>query len=245
MTQAPAVDVGAIEGWLTDDQAAMLAEAAAACRRGGQIVEIGSFRGKSTVVLASAAPDGAVIVAIDPHAGNDRGPGEIAGFVAAAADDRLAFERNLDAAGVGHRVQHVSEFSDLAHGRVDGAIDVLFIDGAHRYRPARADIRDWGARVVDGGSLLVHDAFSSVGVTMAIARELMFGTRFRYVGRSRSLARYRADLAAGPAARSRNAVAQVRQLSWFARNIALKLLLRAGLGRVMARLGRRAPEWPY
>ena len=77
---------------------------------------------------------------------------------------------------------------------VDGPIDVLYVDGAHRYGPARADLRDWGARVQAGGTLLVHDAFSSVGVTLAILRELVAGRRFRYVGRTRSLAEYRADL---------------------------------------------------
>ena len=41
-------------------------------------------------------------------------------------------------------------------------IDVLYIDGAHRYGPARADIRDWGARVTDGGTMLIHDSFSSI-----------------------------------------------------------------------------------
>lgn len=239
-------DIGNVDGWLTDGQAELLADAASACPPDGEIVEIGSFRGKSTIVLATHAPEGAAVVAIDPHAGNDRGPQQIEGFSHEAAIDRVIFEQNLAAAGVHHRVRHVAEFSDQAHSAVHGSIDVLFIDGAHRYRPARADIRDWGARVVDGGELLIHDAFSSVGVTLAIVRELMFGRRFRYVGRCRSLARYRADLAgAGPAARARNAARQIGQLSWFARNVLVKVVLRLGAGKVLSRLGRAAPEWPY
>jgi len=247
MSQAiPTFDISGIDGWLTDDQAAMLADAAAACPPDGEIVEIGSFRGKSTVVLATNAPDGAAVVAIDPHAGNDRGPQEMDGFAAEAATDRVVFEKNLAAAGVRHRVRHVSEFSDRAHGAVHGSIDVLYIDGAHRYGPARADIRDWGARVADGGELLIHDSFSSVGVTLAILRELVFGGRFRYVGRSRSLVRYRADLAAtGVRPRVLNAARQIAQLPWFARNVAVKVLLSLGLGRLLTRLGLTAPQWPY
>ena len=57
------------------------------------------------------------------------------------------FDANLARAGVADRVRHVAAFSDAAHGDVDDPIDVLYIDGAHRYGPARADIRDWGARV--------------------------------------------------------------------------------------------------
>ena len=239
-------DVTSIDGWLTDGQAAMLADAAAGCPPDGEIVEIGSFRGKSTIAAPSGACVASTIVAIDPHAGNDRGPQEIGGYADEAAADRVAFEKNLSAAGVRHRVRHVREFSDRAHGSVHGSIDVLYIDGAHRYRPARADIRDWGARVADGGELLIHDAFSSVGVTLAIVRELVFGGRFRYVDRSRSLVRYRADLAGGGAsARVRNAARQVAQLPWFARNVGLKVLLTAGVGKVLRRLGRTAPEWPY
>ena len=232
-----------VEGWMTDDQGARLYAAAARCPAGGQIVEIGSFRGRSTIVLASAAGEDVGVVAIDPHAGNDRGPQEITGYAAEAAGDRAAFEANLRRAGAAERVRHVAAFSDAAHGAVEGPIDVLYIDGAHRFRSARADIHDWGRRVADGGTLLIHDSFSSVGVTLAILRELVLGGRFRYVGRSRSLAEYRADLASS--GRAANAARQLAQLPWFARNLALKLLLTLGLGALWRRAGRATPEWPY
>ena len=92
------------------------------------------------------------------------------------------------------------------HDESPATIAVLFIDGAHRYAPARSDIRTWGARVSSGGTMLIHDSFSSVGVTLAIARELLLRSRFRYVGRSRSLAEYRADLAPGWQSRVSNAL---------------------------------------
>ena len=95
-----------------------------------------------------------------------------------------------------------------------------------------------------GGTMLIHDSFSSIGVTLAILRELVFGGRFRYVGRSRSLAEYRAERL-GWGARIVNAGRQLAQLPWFARNVALKVLLTAGLGTVLRRLGRPVPDWPY
>ena len=230
---------------MSPGQASTLYDAAVGCPDHGTIVEIGSFQGRSTIVLASAAPPEAVVVAIDPHAGNDRGPQEIDGFEDAAADDHATFVANLERAGVTERVRHLRMFSDAALGEVDGAIDVLYVDGAHRYAPARADIRDWGARVGDGGTMLIHDSFSSLGVTFAILRELLVGGRFRYVGRSRSMTIYRADLPAGVGARAGNTARQLAQLPWFVKNLALKAALTLGLGKVLKRLGRPVPDWPY
>jgi predicted O-methyltransferase YrrM len=235
--------VDSVEGWLSDDQIERLHAAARRARAGELIVEIGSFRGRSTIVLASAASAGVEVVAIDPHAGNDRGPNEFRGFETEAHADSAAFRANLRAAGVTDRVRHVDQFSAQAHGEVNGGIAVLFIDGAHRYRPALSDIRDWGARVADGGTMLIHDAFSSIGVTAAICRALVVGRRFRYVGRSRSLVEYRADL--GNTGRGVNAVRQFAQLPWFAKNVALKVLLALGLGGIVGRLAGHPVEWPY
>jgi len=228
--------VADVEGWMSPGQGATLFDAATRCPDDGLVVEIGSFRGRSTIVLATAADPSVEIVAIDPHAGNDRGPQEIDGFEDEAADDHAVFTANLAAAGVADRVRHVREFSDVALDQVEGDVDVLYIDGAHRYAPALADIRTWGARVGDGGTMLIHDSFSSIGVTLAILRSLVLGGRFRYVGRARSMTIYRADLGSGLSERVRNAGRQLAQLPWFVKNVALKVLITL---RIVTR------EWPY
>ncbi len=237
--------VADVEGWMSPDQARRLYDAARTAAPGQRIVEIGSFRGRSMIVLASAAEPGVELIAIDPHAGNDRGPQEIEGFAAEAEDDHDVFNRNLAEAGVADRVRHVRSFSDAALVDVPGAAQVLYVDGAHRYAPARADIRDWGARVEPGGTMLIHDSFSSVGVTLAILRELVWSDQWRYVGRARSMTEYRRDLPAGLAARLANAARQAAQLPWFAKNLAIKVLLSLKLGGVLQRITGREPEWPY
>ena len=82
--------VEGVEGWMTDAQARRLWDGASAVPAGGRIVEIGSFRGRSTIVLATAATahEGVEVVAIDPHAGNDRGPQEISGYQDAADEKK-------------------------------------------------------------------------------------------------------------------------------------------------------------
>jgi predicted O-methyltransferase YrrM len=237
--------VADVDGWMSPGQGATLYESARNCPPSGTIVEIGSFRGRSTIVLALASDPSVDVIAIDPHAGNDRGPQEIEGFADEAADDHAVFRANLARAGVEKRVRHIREFSDTAFGLVEGAIDVLYIDGAHRYAPALADIESWGERVRDGGTMLIHDSFSSIGVTLAILRSLVFGSRFRYVGRARSMTIYRADLERKPSTRVLNALRQLAQLPWFAKNVALKVLLTLKLGKVYELAGKSSPEWPY
>ncbi len=138
-------------------------------------------------MLARAAGS---VVAIDPHAGSDRGPQEIEADAGRGEADHDAFNANLEAAGVAERVRHVRRMSDEALGDVDGPLSLLFVDGAHRFAPARDDIARWGGRVAPGGTMLVHDAFSSIGVTGALLAECAFSPRWRYRGRAGSLADY-------------------------------------------------------
>jgi predicted O-methyltransferase YrrM len=211
----------------------------------GRIVEIGSFRGRSTIVLRLAAAPGVELVAIDPHRGSDRGPREITADVARGESDHEAFHANLRAAGVDEQVRHVRRASQEALGEVEGPHDLLYVDGAHRYGPARADIARWGLRTVPGGTMLVHDAYNAVGVMLAQLRVLVPSRRWRYLGRTRSLAEYRReDLSGLPWLR--NAARQLGGVPYFVRNGLIKLALVARLRPLAHRLGLPDGDaWPY
>jgi hypothetical protein len=232
--------VEGVEGWITDEQARRLFERARSLSAPARIVEIGSYRGRSAIVLAHGAADGVELVAIDPHAGNDRGPQQIQGTNAEGEADNLAFRANLERAGVSGRVRHLRRPSQAALAEVEGGVGLLYVDGAHRYGPARDDIARWGERVKRGGTLLIHDSFSSVGVTLAILRLLALSREWRYFGRTGSLAEYRREPVPD---RARNALRQLAELPWFARNLAVKVLLLARLRRLARALG--SDQWPY
>jgi predicted O-methyltransferase YrrM len=233
-----------IEGWLSVAQARLLFDHAATLPAGATIVEIGSYRGRSTIVLARGAAEGVELVAIDPHAGNDRGPRQIRGSADEGQREHEAFVSNLQRAGVLELVRHVRRPSQQALDAVSAPIELLYIDGAHRYRPARDDIGRWGERVAPGGTLLLHDSFSAVGVTLAQARLLLFTGRFRFVRRMGTLSEYRReDL--GVAGRAVNVLKQLAQLPSFARNVLVKLALLARMRRLAWVLGQRTGEWPY
>lgn len=237
--------IDGVEGWLSDDQAARLHGAAARVPAHGIIVEIGSFRGRSTTVLALSSPGTASVFAIDPFAGGDRGPQEIEEDSVRGEEDREMFQSQLARAGVKDRVRLVRHYSGdaAAFEEAPPEIDLLYVDGAHRYAPARDDIRDWGDRVGPGGVMLIHDSFSANGVTAAAIRLLFFSAHWKYVGRSRSLAEYR-RVRLGFGARLRNCARQAAQLPWFLRNLALKVMIVIGLRKLTVRMGHDG-SWPY
>lgn len=236
--------VSDVEGWMTEDQARRLWDRASELGEGARIVEIGSFRGRSMIMLASSAPERTDIVAIDPHIGTDRGPQEIVTSTELGESDNSVFNRNLSQAGVSDRVRHVRKLSAEALDDVEGPIDLLYIDGAHRYGPAHDDMVDWGARVADGGTLLVHDSWSSIGVTGALLRTYLRSREWRYVGRSQSMAEYQRGPLDAKSRRS-STLRQLGELPWFARNVLIKVLLTLRLGKLTKVLGHDGETWPY
>ena len=237
------VSIEKVQGWMTRAQAQRLWAAAGRVGASGRIVEIGSYHGRSAIILASASLPGVEVFAIDPHGGNDRGPQQLEGEFEDGQRDHETFLRNLDQAGVARRVRHVRKPSQTATDDIPGLLEVVYIDGAHRFQPARADIVRWGEKVAPGGTLLIHDSFSSIGVTLALLVTLIFGGQFRYVGRSGSMVEYRREPVTG-VARAVSTARQLAQLPYFARNVLFKVLIVLRLGRVTRWLGGNG-EWPY
>jgi predicted O-methyltransferase YrrM len=233
-----------IEGWLTVDQARILYDRAAGLAPGSRIVEIGSHHGRSSIVMALGAREEVEIVAIDPFARPERPPGVQLNDAQVGERDLDLFHANLARAGVRHRIRHVRKYSAQALGAVSGSVDLLYVDGAHEFAPARSDIRDWGARVRPGGTMLVHDSFSSIGVTLAQVVTLFGGNRFRYVGRSRSLAEYRRQPISG-LERGWNAGRQAAQLPWFVKNVIVKMAVVAKLRPLARLLGHEDEGFPH
>lgn len=228
--EAALAAVAGVPGWMTDDQARALHAAAAAVPAGGTVVEIGSHHGRSTVVLASGLAEGARLVAIDPF-----GPDWRYG----ADGTEAACRATLAAAGVTERVDVRVATSAAVRAGWQGPVDLLYVDGAHDHASCRDDLR-WAEHVPPGGTVLVHDAFSSVGVTTALFRQLPLSGSLRYVGRTGSLAHLQV---ARPTVVDR--LRPFRELPWWVRNLAVKVLLRLRLRGVATLLGHHGEADPY
>lgn len=219
-----------VPGWLTRDQAAVLHAAAAALEPGATVVEIGSHHGRSAIILAAALPAGARLVAIDPFPDDWR---------YGAAGTEAACRANLERAGVADRVELRVASSKAELTGWHDPVALAYIDGKHDYWSLRHDL-GWGRHVPAGGSVFVHDAFSSLGVTTALLRTLATDDRLVYRGRTGSLARLEIGR---PTAGDR--LGPWREVPWWLRNLTVKVLLRLRLHPLARLMGHRGTDDPY
>ncbi len=220
-----------IPGWLTTAQAALLHEQARTLPAGAAVVEIGSHKGRSTVVLADALRErGGTVVAIDPF---------IEGPMFGGSGTRDHFERHVEMAAVGDTVELVCDYSTKARQSWTRPFDMLYIDGKHDYWTFTDDL-EWRVHLPEAAPVLVHDCFSSIGVTLGVLLRVLPSRNLRYERREGSLALFRVGRPTG-----RDRLRILAELPWWARNVLLKVLLRLRLRPVAGMLGHDAPYDPY
>lgn len=171
----------AAPGFLTEREARFLALVAACAPAQGTILEIGSYKGKSTVGLASIAQRYGLgsVVAVDPHSApavTDYGHGS----QQSSWDD---FRTSLRTAGVEHSVEaHRAYSRDLARSWTR-PIRFLWIDGDHTYRGAKEDIDLFRKSLVPGAVVALHDVLHTFeGPVRVFAEELLGSDDFGPAG---------------------------------------------------------------
>ncbi|HEX6768520.1 MAG TPA: class I SAM-dependent methyltransferase [Candidatus Binatia bacterium] len=143
--------------------------------RNGVIVEIGSWKGKSTVALALGAGNirSGKIYAIDPHRVM---PEE--GYL---EDTEAEFLANIKSAGVADRVVPMIMTSAAAAREWDKPIRLLWIDGDHRYEAAKLDFSLWEPHLVEGGLLAMHDTIRKKGPKRVLWENVFTSDRFQEI----------------------------------------------------------------
>jgi GNAT superfamily N-acetyltransferase len=157
----------------------------------------------------------------------------------------VTFAENLRVAGVTDEINTFRGTSAEAATSWDGArIGLLYLDGAHDRRSVVDDLRTWGPLVDDGGYLLIHDAFSSRGVTSGLLRVLLLNRRFTYADCEGSLVVFR-RIAVSRATAFRNRLRLLLRLAYFGRNVMVHLALRRRNTRVLRLLGHEGFSSPF
>jgi len=152
----------------------LLVKYAALVPENATIVEIGTNRGWSAVLLALASPELATVWTIDHGEAAKYGVGELTKASPEKAYDmadnlykrRSEYERELEEVfremgcwGKIHSLfgsSHHEEWMDAVEWD-EGVIDLLFVDGDHCYSSVMADLLRWAPKVVVGGYMVLHD----------------------------------------------------------------------------------------
>jgi MMP 1-O-methyltransferase len=173
---------GRTKGWLEPDEAELLYRLAGAGGNLGRVVELGSYCGRSSIMLAAgvAAASRGALVCVDTFGGSpEHQPGQEhfdpAIFVDGLVNTYPTFVRNLEDAGLLDRVEVVRQRTLDAAARFSAAIGLLFVDADHDYPAVRDDLQAWSPRVVDGGWIALHDVGQWSGPTRAAADLLEAG----------------------------------------------------------------------
>lgn len=143
----------------------------------GIVVEIGAYRGGSTVALAKGVQKAGrgLITSIDPHI---PATGIYGGIF--SSEDHERYLENLERFGVIPWVRHICTDAKTAACEWSSSIDLLWIDGDHRYEGVSSDISLWVPFVKDQGIVIFDDVVPGSEVEAAIRDHLPF-SRFRLV----------------------------------------------------------------
>ena len=159
--------LNSVKGFLDHNEGICLYNHALSSSKKGPILEIGSYCGKSTIYIATAAKEyNCSVYSIDHHTGSeenqvgweyhdielfDEETGKINSFP--------EFMRNLRKANLLDTVIPIVSDSSLVSRDWKIPLSMVFIDGGHTMEAAFNDFNNWKDKIIKGGILAIHDVF--------------------------------------------------------------------------------------
>ncbi len=142
---------------------------AAAAVPGRPLIEIGTYCGKSSIWLGSAAEAaGTVLFTVDHHRGSEENqPGwehhdpDLVDPVVGLMDTLGIFRHTIADAGLEASVFAVVGDSPVVAAHWSTPAALVFIDGGHGSEPAHTDYESWTPKVAPDGLLCIHDVFEN------------------------------------------------------------------------------------
>lgn len=120
------------------------------------VVEVGSWKGKSTSVLAETIQKhNGKVFAVDHWEGDE---GTWNKPVAETYDIFAIFRRNMRLLGLEDIVHPLVMASEVAFSLfADESLDLIFLDGDHKYKGFKQDLENWLPKLKKGGIICGHD----------------------------------------------------------------------------------------
>jgi predicted O-methyltransferase YrrM len=191
-------DVYSLPGMLTTTEVECLFRLGQFDEAHGVIVEIGSWKGKSTAALArgAAKTHRENVYAIDPH--------KILPEEGYFEDTEAEFFDNLSRLGVHGQVVPMIMTSAEARRGWDKPIRLLWIDGDHRYEATKLDFALWEPFLTEGGILAMHDTIRKKGPKRVLWKQVFRSGRFQDIAIVDNITAVRKVKRASSIARLRN-----------------------------------------
>ncbi|MBI4843557.1 MAG: class I SAM-dependent methyltransferase [Nitrospirae bacterium] len=164
-----------IDGWLTERELKLLLSYSSKVKKGKVILEIGSWKGRSTLcLLEGAKKNHAKVVAVDTFKGSAE-HGDV--------DTYDEFIANINRHADYGNLEVIRDASENAAQKWNGEISLLFIDGSHKYEDVEKDFNSWEGKVEKGGYILFHDSFPQgwLDVQLFIIRRLFGNDDYNFI----------------------------------------------------------------
>lgn len=178
-----------IDGWLTENEAFGLYHIASILAEDSFVVEIGSWKGKSTFCIAKGLNKGK-IYAIDPfNAEGEEGSKEIYELTKGSEPLYDQFISNMTSLGVINKIQPLKGYSSQFIDTVE-TIDFLFIDGDHSIAGCEYDFVNFSPKVKVGGYVALHDFDPDrldLGPTWVVNNKILQNNGFQFYNQFDSL----------------------------------------------------------
>jgi predicted O-methyltransferase YrrM len=165
------------EGMISFDESVLLYILASKVNS-GCIIEVGSYRGRSSVFLGKGSLDGANIqvYAIDPHKNFIGVLGGVFG-----PKDRTVFYRTMLENGCSEIVSLINLSSEVFSSSWIEPISLLWIDGDHSYDGVKKDFECWAPHLQDNAAIAFDDATDPSLGPIKLIDELISSKRFEKV----------------------------------------------------------------
>ena len=156
-----------VKGFIDHNEGICLYNYALNSSKKGPILEIGSYCGKSTIYLATAAKEyNGCVYSVDHHTGSEENQVgweyhdiELFDEETGRINSFPEFMRNLRKANLLDTVVPIVSDSSLVSRYWKIPLSMVFIDGGHTMEAALNDFNNWKDKIIKGGILAIHDVF--------------------------------------------------------------------------------------
>lgn len=144
-----------VEGFLSSNEMRFLALLGSVPTAVGEVLEIGSFKGRSTIILAksSVLAGDSHVNAVDPMTAPSVTDPDLRGSDSSFDD----FSRNVNEHGVSERIRLHRQLSWELATSWNKPLRLLWIDGDHTYAGTRRDLECFQAHLSDRAIVAFHD----------------------------------------------------------------------------------------